>query len=236
MPRLRRRRIGRVEDATPRTIFRLLHGEDFDFLDGDYLDDAELAEVWDGLHSELLAQYAEEHPDEKPWAFYEYDAPEIRLPCESAAEAMTRLEGFGSMRGVPGWPGYRVNPAGRVWDIRGGLPIKLHPYRDGHERACVTLTDAKGDRLLFMPVAELIALAFIGKRPAGCVAVQHGDGVTWEKGEQRGHGFTIDSQTEAELLRMLDEGKSADECASLGVPQSTAYAIRIAIHSEAESA
>ena len=88
MPRLRRRKKRRIADwdltgtladieARDGRIQYLTHG--FSFVSREAFDDDETAHAaWVEIRSLLLAKFINEMPGTRPWAFWEYDAPERR--------------------------------------------------------------------------------------------------------------------------------------------------------------
>lgn len=91
MPRLRRRlrdRLPQVNEliASERMRQLLLSGCDFLFLASASLDvwpqdeipDEVIRQAWQERRDEILAAFAAEHPGERPWAFWEFSAPEPR--------------------------------------------------------------------------------------------------------------------------------------------------------------
>lgn len=79
MPRLRRTAKRQRTGHGERTRERLLTGHDFTFLDDrPALDADELRQAWEELRDELLALHIAERPGSRPWAWWQYDAPERR--------------------------------------------------------------------------------------------------------------------------------------------------------------
>ncbi len=75
MPRVRRRSRERF-GLTQEHVDTLLDGLDlFDPFKGD--DDAK-RQAWESLRADLLEDWIREHPGTRPWAFWKFEAPELR--------------------------------------------------------------------------------------------------------------------------------------------------------------
>lgn len=107
MPTNRRRRLQRQRPdiVSPRTIQRLESGHDFDALfDGPDLTEEELREAWEQLRETILADFIAKNPGRRPWAWWEYDAPEPRRQIAPGPKPVGDDRWFGMprcYRGVP---------------------------------------------------------------------------------------------------------------------------------------
>jgi hypothetical protein len=101
MPRVRRKvKLQRRELATPRTVERLLTGQDWDFLDEpghkvEALTLDELADAWEELGGELLALHLDGRPFTRPWAWWQFDSPEARRQVKPGPEPIGPPDYFG---------------------------------------------------------------------------------------------------------------------------------------------
>lgn len=99
MPRIKPERRQRKIRYGPRTVLMLLWGTDFDFLDGEPLDDAGLRAAWEDLREDLLARDPHEvcpaldpdaveriPPGFRCWAWWRFDAPEFRRQVNPGPE------------------------------------------------------------------------------------------------------------------------------------------------------
>jgi hypothetical protein len=87
MPRVRRRAIDRREEwDCERTRERFEHGDDFEMIDGPFLGDDELAEAWEDLRDELVAEHIAQEPGTRPWAWWRWEAPEPRRQISAGPE------------------------------------------------------------------------------------------------------------------------------------------------------
>ena len=83
MPTIRRRTPAR------RTRVQLDHWIEFEFEFGPLFRDREaLEEAWEVAGEEFLAKYIQEHPGERPWAWWEFEAKHPYM--ENEAEYLTR--------------------------------------------------------------------------------------------------------------------------------------------------
>lgn len=84
MPRVRRRPKSRREGIEDKHVQYLLTGfwyvRPFPFAD----DEAEQREVWNELRDELLPDWIAESPGTRPWAWWQFDAPERRRRINGA--------------------------------------------------------------------------------------------------------------------------------------------------------
>lgn len=98
----------------------------------------------------------------------------------ATALALNRLQGE-EWRAVPGFPGYEVSSTGRVrslnrldTDGRQCVGVVLRPYTNN--RGYVMVRPSRDGKPRTTAVHVLVALAFIGPRPAWPHHVAHGDG------------------------------------------------------------
>jgi hypothetical protein len=87
--------------------------------------------------------------------------------------ATGQAESAEEWRPIPGFPGYEVSNMGRVLSHRRGRPRVLRQSPDGRRYQKVVLY--REDLRATRPVHVLVALAFIGPRPAG-LQIRHLDG------------------------------------------------------------
>jgi hypothetical protein len=127
MPRVRRKvKLQRRDLATPRTVERLLTGEDWDWLDepghkAEALTLDELAEAWEELRDELLALYQGGQPFQRPWAWWEFDSPEARRQVKPGPEPLGLSDYFGIPSRFKGPPPAGMYETERAYLTRLGL-------------------------------------------------------------------------------------------------------------------
>jgi hypothetical protein len=112
MPTNRRRRLqSRRDDVrSERTEIRLLDGHDFPFMDPINPDAPEMTEdelraAWEDLRDELLPAFIAQHPGQRPWAWWAFEAPEPRRRIGPGPEPVGEEEMWLGMprlyRGLP---------------------------------------------------------------------------------------------------------------------------------------
>jgi hypothetical protein len=105
MPSPRRKLKGRLSDLDSlRVRERLSSGHDWDLLDGDRLNDDELAIAWRQLRGEIMARHLAERPGSRPWGWWKFDSREARRQIEEGPEPIGPADWFGcpsKFRGEP---------------------------------------------------------------------------------------------------------------------------------------
>jgi hypothetical protein len=119
---------------SPRTRVRLTSGHDFEFLDGDCLTDEELAEAWEDLGDDLMAEHIAQHPGSRPGGFWRFDAPEPRRQVADGPEAIGPADWFGKPHVFMGQPPSDMYESEAVYVERLGL------WQPGERKALASAT------------------------------------------------------------------------------------------------